>query len=122
MNDTPSDDDAVEDTVGLALQRCPACNHPIDDVSKMSQSEVLEGLQDALLRDLLRAVRTGDATHQELAIARGVLRDQNMMVPGDDPEREAPKRGPGGRRRGPPSPREDYSWENSPDYGETEGG
>lgn len=118
MTDTPSDEEAE-----VAVPRCPSCNQPIDDVSKLSQSEVLEGIQDELLRDLLRAIRSGDATHQELAIARGVLRDQNMMVPGDDPERESPKRGPGGRRRGPPTPRESYSW-NGPnaDYDETEGG
>jgi hypothetical protein len=62
----------------------------MDDIQTMDEAKLLETIHLGLLRDLARTVRSGRATHQELAIARGLLRDNSKKVtPEDEPEDEA---------------------------------
>lgn len=56
---------------------------------------MLEVIHLGLLKDLARSVRSGSAGHQELAIARGILRDNKKVVPADDLDPELPENGPG---------------------------
>ncbi len=70
----------------------------MDDIQSMSEPELLEHIRAGLLKDLARKVAAGTAGHQELAIARGLLRDNKSIVP-DEPDPEdaalpppAPKR------------------------------
>lgn len=92
----PSDDDLEDEATLLAAAgadadgdtsatpRCPACGRPTDDVSRMTDMQLLEELRSEFYRDLLRSMREGTATHQEKAIARGILRD-NKVVADEEP-------------------------------------
>lgn len=84
--------DGIEpETVSGEVPCCPACGRPTDDVSKMSEADVLQELKGEFYRNLLRSMRAGQATHQEMAIARGILRDNKIIA--KDPEEEGkPKR------------------------------
>lgn len=78
----------------------------------MSDREVLEAIQRALLRQALRSLRSGDLTFQQLNVIRGVLKDNGIKAAEDEPEEDAalpPKTTP------TPLPRSDH-------YDETEGG
>lgn len=61
----------------------------------MQELQLLEVIHLGLLRDLARSVRSGTAGHQELAIARGLLRDNKKVVPAepDDQDGELPEHG-----------------------------
>lgn len=59
---------------------CPECGRPVDDVEKMTEVELLDAIRIGLLRDLARSLATGTATHQEKAIAKGLLRDNSSKV------------------------------------------
>ena len=83
---------------------CPACGRPIDDVSKMSETDVLQELKGEFYRNLLRSMRAGQATHQEMAIARGILRDNKIIA--KDPEEE----GNPGRKARSRLPEETYDF------------
>jgi hypothetical protein len=72
-----------------ATLRCPQCGSALDDVAKMSDKDVLKHVRSEVYRDLLRSLRTGNASHQELAIARGILRDNNMYAEEDPDDDEA---------------------------------
>ena len=52
----------------------------MDDIESMTEAALLDAIRLGLLRDLARALRTGTATHQEKAIAKGMLRDNNSKV------------------------------------------
>lgn len=61
------------------------------DFEALEQLKALEGLSPeqllkeahvALLRDLLAKLKLGQASHQELAILRNMLRDNGMMLMG----------------------------------------
>ena len=80
-----------EESHDSAVPRCPACGRPTDDVSKMTDMQVLEELRSEFYRDLLRSMREGTATHQEKAIARGILRDNKVVA--DDPPTKPVKPG-----------------------------
>ncbi len=60
---------------------CPSCGRPTDDIEAMDEGQLLDTIHLGLLRDLARTVRSGRATHQELAVARGLLRDNKRTVP-----------------------------------------
>jgi hypothetical protein len=59
---------------------CPECGHPLDDAEKMDEKSLLDGIRLSLLRDLFRSLSQGTATHQEKAIAKALLRDNNSKV------------------------------------------
>lgn len=64
---------------------CASCGRPTDDIEGMDEQQLLEAIHIGVLRDLARSVRSGNASHQELAIARGLLRDNNKKIaPADD--------------------------------------
>jgi hypothetical protein len=67
---------------------CPECGRPVDDIEGMTEAQLLDAIRLGLLRDLARALRQGTATHQEKAIAKGMLRDNNSKVENDPPEEE----------------------------------
>lgn len=73
---------------------CPSCGKPLgDDIEQMDEQALLEVIHLCLLKDLARTIRGGSASHQELAIARGILRDNKKVVPpGDnDPDDQLPE-------------------------------
>lgn len=74
---------------------CPSCGRPTDDIEAMDEATLLEAIHIGVLRDLARSVRGGDAGHQELAIARGILRDNKKIVPPseDDTDDQLPEQG-----------------------------
>jgi hypothetical protein len=63
--------------------RCPACGSALDDIAKMTDMQVLQHMRTEMYRDLLRNLRAGTATHQEKAIARGILRDNKVVADND---------------------------------------
>lgn len=78
-----------EGAAALAVPACPSCGQPIDDIQTMTEEQLLESIHLGLLRDLARRVHNGEATHQELAIARGLLRDNKRVVTVEEPEDES---------------------------------
>lgn len=46
----------------------------------MGEQQLLDHIRLNLLKDLARALATGTATHQEKAIAKALLRDNNSKV------------------------------------------
>ena len=52
----------------------------LKDLREKSVAELLAESQQALLVELLAKLKTGVATHQELAILRNLLRDNGMVV------------------------------------------
>ncbi len=54
----------------------------------MTQAQLLEEIHMGALRELARLLRSGNATHQELAVARGLLRDNKVTVPPEDGDGE----------------------------------
>lgn len=46
----------------------------------MSEQQLLDLIRLNLLKDLARSLATGTATHQEKAIAKALLRDNNSKV------------------------------------------
>jgi hypothetical protein len=84
MAASPGDGASAE---GATTKRCPHCGSALDDVATMTDRQVLEALRTEMYRDALRMMRSGDATHQEKAIARGILRDNKMVAEDNaDPE------------------------------------
>lgn len=79
----------------------------------MSDVEVLEAIQRALLRQALRSLRSGSLTFQQMNVIRGLLKDNNITAGLDEGEEGdaalPPKTTP------TPLPRSDH-------YDETEGG
>lgn len=108
-------EDDNEPETASEIPRCPACGHALDDVSKMTDEQVLKALQGEMYRDLLRNVRRGMATHQELAIARGILRDNDIKA------KKADERSKGRGRRASPYANEEYDFTPG-QLDETEGG
>jgi hypothetical protein len=84
----------------------------MDDFAAMGEQDLIQSIKLGLLRDLARSVGSGTATHQELAIARGLLRDNKMTVPPDEggDDAELPH-----RATDRPLPARQF-----PDYGHTE--
>lgn len=52
----------------------------------MGKTQLLDAIELGLLREMARSVSHGTANHQELAIARGLLRDNKRIIPQDEPE------------------------------------
>lgn len=73
---------------------CSACGRPVDDIEAMTEAQLLDAIRLGLLRDLARALRQGTATHQEKAIAKGMLRDNNSKVEEQPPEEDEPEETP----------------------------
>jgi hypothetical protein len=76
----------------------------VDDAESMDEAALLKGIRVALLRDLFRALSQGTATHQEKAIAKALLRDNNSKVDAteeddDDPEETSTLTTPARRAR-----------------------
>ena len=59
---------------------CPECGRPVDDIDKMTEQELIDSIRIGLLKDLARNLAMGTATHQEKAIAKGLLRDNGSKV------------------------------------------
>lgn len=52
----------------------------MEDDLNFQLTAILEELQLATVTDLLRKIRSGEATAAELGVARNLLRDNNMQV------------------------------------------
>ncbi len=103
-----------------SVPRCSACGHPLDDIEKMDDSEVARHLTSEIGKDLLRGLRNGTLTHQEMSIARQWLKDNFVMIDGG--ERQVPPDAQGARKvrrvqRKPIIPGESYSWDKDTDGG-----
>jgi hypothetical protein len=104
MTEAPDDADTTP--------RCPSCGHATDDISKLTDKQVMERMRSEMYREMLRTLEQGNANHQELAIIRGILRDNKMFVENDEPPEDD------GARRA-----EDATYEFSPNtLKETSGG
>lgn len=102
--------------------RCPSCRQALDDIQGMTEAEVLQHIQTQMLKELLRSLRNGTATHQEMAIARGLLRDNKVVAPKDDVGGDEPEE-TGPTRSGPPRARAAEVYDFMKDAGSaTEGG
>lgn len=77
------DDERVEQGPD-GVTRCVACGQPVDDLQSMDEAKLLEEIHMGTLRELARTLRSGNATHQELAVARGLLRDNKKLVAPDE--------------------------------------
>ena len=60
----------------------------MDDIEGMDEAALLKELRVGALRMLARNMREGQLTHQELAIARGLLRDNNKALKPVTPEED----------------------------------
>lgn len=66
----------------------------MDDIQKMDKSGLLEEIQLGVLRNMARMLREG-GTHQELSVARQLLKDNKVTAPPpeDEPDPNLPERG-----------------------------
>jgi hypothetical protein len=85
--DYQAEEDASEEGPGMAdVPRCPTCNRPTDDIEGMTETQLLAYMREELLKDLNRKLGAGQATHQEMAIMRGFLRDYQASLKKPAPE------------------------------------
>jgi hypothetical protein len=86
------------------VDRCTACGQPVDDIQTMTEAELLQEIHVGSLRELARTLRSGNATHQELAVAARILKDNNKRVdPEDDDDEEDPNLPPKAEKRAFPN-------------------
>lgn len=65
---------------------CPECKRPLpDDYDTMTEGELLASIHHGTLKMLARTLNDGSAGYQELAVARGLLRDNKKVVPAEEP-------------------------------------
>lgn len=92
-------DDATEKEGALEgappkLPACETCGAIRDDIENMTEPQLLDAIHMGVLRTLARTLQSGEAPYQELAIARGLLRDNRKVVPpGDNPDGNLPPQG-----------------------------
>jgi len=88
---------------------CPECHRPLkDDIEGMSEAELLECIHIGTLKTLARILHSGEAAYQELAVARGLLRDNKKVVPPDETGPEDENLPPAQRRTLPGRTFPDY--------------
>lgn len=87
---------------------CPTCGRWRDDVDTMTDDQLVLAIRKATLQHLLRSMR-GTPTGQELAVARGLLRDNRafseVTPEKDNPDPALPAQAP----KMPLLPETDYS-------------
>lgn len=79
-----SPQDGYQDTPDVP--RCAQCNRPLDDIEGMEEAALLTFLRLGALKMLARNLQLGQLTHQELAVMRGLLRDNGNALTALQPE------------------------------------